>query len=188
MLHIVVSGQEFWDEKKEEFVYGKDTKLQLEHSLVSISKWESKWHKPFMSNRPKDAKTKEEIIDYIRCMTLTQNVDKDLYKRLSSNNIDSIVAYINDSMTATWFREDDVKKKKSGYNVTTSEQVYYLMIKFGIPFECQKWHINRLMTLIQVCEEEEKNHSRNNKKLTSKDLSKRSALNAARKKKLHTRG
>lgn len=184
MLPIVVPGEEYWDERKEEFIYGKDTKLQLEHSLVSISKWEAKWHKPFFSKRKKDEKTAEEALDYIKCMTLTQNVDPSVYRRLTQENYDEINKYIHDSMTATWFREDK-KKSSGGSQVTTSEQFYSWMVKFGIPFECQKWHINRLITLIRVCEEDSKPPQKMSK---NKLASSRTALNAARKKQLRTRG
>ena len=108
MLQLVLPRIEGWDEENEEFVtIAKEQKLTLEHSLVSLSKWESKWHKPFLT---KDTKSVEETLDYIRCMTLTQNVDPNTYKRITNEHINRVNAYIADSMTATWFRKDAVKQ------------------------------------------------------------------------------
>lgn len=145
MLRIVVPAAEFWDEAKEEFIYKAEQALQLEHSLVSLSKWESKWCKPFLS---KDEKTTAETIDYIRCMTLTQNVKPDVYERLSPENIQQVNQYIQAPMTATWFSDTSGGKRNS--EQITSELIYYWMIALNIPFECQKWHLNRLLTLIRV--------------------------------------
>ena len=146
MLSITIPSTQLWDESKEEFRYTKEQTLQLEHSLVSLSKWESKWQKAFLGNQPK---TTEETIDYIRCMTLTKNVDPEVYNYLTNKNIEDIGEYINSPMTATWFTED--KTAKPNREVTTSELIYYWMISYNIPFECQKWHLNRLLTLIRVC-------------------------------------
>ena len=147
MLQIVVPGREYWIERTGEFVYTKEQTLCLEHSLVSISKWESKWHKPFIytfGNNP----TVEEVRDYVKCMTLTQNVDPNVYLSLSSENLKDVFEYINNPMTATTFKEDKGKKSRE---LVTSELVYYWMTQANIPFECQKWHLNRLLTLIRVC-------------------------------------
>lgn len=151
MLKITIPPTELWDETKEEFVTFKGRTLALEHSLVSLSKWESKWCKPFVS---KQEKTLEETIDYIKCMTLTQNVSDDVYKYLTSENIADINKYIDAPMTATWFSES--KDSSSSQKQVTSELIYYWMITLNIPFECQKWHLNRLLTLIRVCNEESK--------------------------------
>lgn len=175
MLTIRIPAVDFWDESKEEFVSTKEQTLRLEHSLVSISKWESKWHKPFLS---KKEKTIEEILDYIRCMTITQNINPDVYGRLTNDNIARINDYIDDSMTATWF--SDEKRPKASGKVITSEVIYYWMVTLNIPFECQKWHLNRLLTLIRVCNEENKTP----KKLSRSEILRRNAaLNAARRKK-----
>lgn len=183
MLIINTNKGELYDEKKEEFISLGETKICLEHSLVSISKWESKWHKPFLDKRY--PKSEEEIIDYIRCMTITQNVDPNVYYLLSSSDIEKIQNYIEDSMTATWFLDN--KKNPGGRRVITSELIYYWMVALQIPFECQKWHLNRLLTLIRVCNEENKQGDK--KKRYDRDfLSNRAALNAARKSKLHSRG
>ena len=141
MLKITVPSSEQWDESKQEFVYTKECTLELEHSLVSLSKWESKWCKPFNS---KTDKTYEETIDYIRCMTLNSNVDPSVYSCLTNENINEINNYIEALMTATWFSKES--QGKSNSEQITAELIYYWMIALGIPFECQKWHLNRLLT------------------------------------------
>ncbi len=181
MLRInIPAGEEQWDEVNEIFIYPKGQTLQLEHSLVSLSKWESKWCKPFLSKKEKSF---EENLDYVKCMTLTQNVDPEVYSYLTSSNIDVINQYIDAPMTATTFREE--KTGKSNREQVTAEIIYYWMIALNIPFECQKWHLNRLLTLIRVCDI--KNSPP--KKMSRREIFKRnSALNAARKKQLNTRG
>ena len=181
MLYITVPSVELWDEVKEEFVKTKEQTLQLEHSLVSISKWEAKWCKVFLS---KKEKTYEETIDYIKCMTITQNVSPDTYKYLTKDNIEQINKYISAPMTATWFSEDKSGSRSNSEQVT-SELIYYWMIAFNIPFECQKWHLNRLLTLIRVCNIKNKPA----KKMSKSDIMRRNAsLNAARRKQLNTNG
>lgn len=174
MLQIIVPKTELWDEEKEEFIYVKEHKLQLEHSLVSISKWESKWCKSYFS---KKEKTKEEILDYIRCMTITQNVDPYVYYCLTKDNEEQIKKYIESPMTGLRFPKDG--KTAPSREVVTSEVIYYWMIALGIPFECQKWHINRLMSLIKVCNIKNKP----SKKLSGREVAERhAAINAARRK------
>ena len=178
MLEIVVPGHEFFDEDKNEFVTTKSTKLVLEHSLISLSKWESKWEKPFLSSN----KTVPETIDYIRCMTLTQNVDPLIYNSLSDENVRAVVAYIELPMTAT-----KVKSQKRARNneIVTAELIYYWMIALNIPFECQKWHLNKLLTLIEVCSIK----SQPQKKMSKSDILRSNReLNAARKAKYKTKG
>ena len=180
MLQITVSADELWDEAKGEFIPVKEQTLQLEHSLISLSKWESKWCKSFFS---KKEKTYEETIDYIKCMTLTQNVKPNVYLNLSRENIDEINKYIEAQMTATVFSEDHMRK--SSRETITSELIYYWMIALNIPFECQKWHLNRLLTLIRVCEIK----NTPPKKMSRREImSRNAALNAARRKQLNTRG
>ena len=148
--------------------------------MVSLSKWESKWCKPFLS---KQEKTTEETIDYIRCMTLTQNVDPEVYNFLTDDNIRDVNAYIEAPMTATWFSNSNTGKQNR--EQITAELVYYWMIALNIPFECQKWHLNRLLTLIRVCEV--KNSPP--KKMSRRELLNRNAaLNAARRKQLNSKG
>lgn len=146
MLTLTVCGVELYDEEKNEFIPPRSFTLQLEHSLVSLSKWESKWHKPFFT---KGAKTTEESIDYVRCMTITKNVPQSVYDDLSEENMREVEAYIDESMTATTFK--DLEQKKTNRTIITAEIIYYWMICANIPFECQKWHLNRLLTLINVC-------------------------------------
>lgn len=180
MLEVTVPARELWDELNQEFVVTKEQTLQLEHSLVSLSKWESKWCKPFLS---KQEKTKEEIIDYIKCMTLTQNVDANIYYFLTNDNIDQINKYIDAPMTATWFPEE--KNTKHSSEQTTAELIYYWMIALNIPFECKDWHLNRLLTLIRVCNIK----NQPPKKMSRREIMSRNAsINAARKRKLNTHG
>lgn len=180
MLVITIPATEMFDENKQEFFTLEEQKLQLEHSLVSLSKWESKWCKAFLT---KNEKTIEETLDYIRCMTITQNVDPSVYSRLTRSNIEEINNYIAAPMTATTFNENG--QKSNNREIVTSELIYYWMIALNIPMECQKWHLNRLLTLIRVC------NIKNTppKKMSKRDIASRNAsLNAARRKKLNTKG
>lgn len=180
MLIITVPATEMFNEKTQEFFTLKEQTLQLEHSLVSLSKWESKWCKAFLS---KEEKTLEETTDYIRCMTITQNVDPSVYSRLSNSNINEINNYIDAPMTATTFYGDTQKGR--GKETVTSELIYYWMISLNIPMECQKWHLNRLLTLIRVC------NVKNTppKKMSKKDIMRRNAaLNASRRKQFNSKG
>lgn len=181
MLHIKVPlGPEGWDEKKQEFVEPKTQTLQLEHSLISLSKWESKWCKPFLA---KSEKTGEEILDYIKCMTLTPNVKPEVYNYITSENMQEINRYIEAPMTATTFVDN--KNDKHSREIITAELIYYWMITLQIPPEYQKWHLNRLLTLIKVCII--KNAPGN--KMSKRDvMSRNTALNAARRKRLNTKG
>ena len=180
MLQIVIPGQEFWDEQKQEFINTKEQVLQLEHSLISLSKWEAKWCKVFLS---KQEKTQEETIDYIKCMTITPNVDPEVYNHLTRENIKEIEDYIAAPMTATYFSLDNAGK--SSREQVTSELIYYWMIALNIPFECQKWHLNRLLTLIKVCNIK----NQPPKKMSKREImSRNAALNAARRQQLNTKG
>lgn len=180
MLTLHIEDAEFFDERTEAFLTVKGQTLQLEHSLVSISKWEAKWQKPFLS---RESKTREETIDYIRAMTITQNVNPLLYLMISDQQIMEVNRYIDNPMTATTISKPE--GKGSVGKIITSEEIYYYMVAYQIPFECQKWHFNRLMTLIRVCDEKNKPK----KKMRKGDIARRNrSLNAARKAKLHTRG
>ena len=179
MLQIIVPATEQWDEIKQEFVYTKETTLQLEHSLVSLSKWESKWCKPFLS---KEDMTAEETIDYIRCMTITQNVNPEVYTCLSDENITQVHDYIQAPMTATFFRKENGPPSRE---IITSELIYYWMITLNIPFECQKWHLNRLLTLIRVCNIKNQPAKRRSQR---EIMEYNTALNEARRKKLNSKG
>lgn len=186
MLVINIPSIEYYNSETNEFVWIEGKSLTLEHSLVSVSKWEAKWHKAFLGG---EEKTQEEILDYIRCMTLTKNVDPAIYSNLTSENIKTIENYIDDPMTATTFSEDARKPiKKKGFGKqrpVTSEIIYYWMIALNIPIECQKWHLNRLLTLVRVVNI--KNSP--NKKMGKKELMDRNrSLNAARRKAMGTTG
>lgn len=180
MLRLTIPGEERWDEVKEEFATSKEQTLQLEHSLISLSKWESKWHKAFLT---KENKTYEETLDYIRFMTLNQNVDPEVYTRITKENMEQVNAYISDPMTATYFSDD--RKGGLSRETVTAELIYYWMIALNIPFECQKWHLNRLLTLIKVCNIK----NQPPKKMSKGEIMRRNAaLNAARRKQLNTKG
>lgn len=181
MLRITIpAGEEQWDEVNQVFIYPKEQTLQLEHSLVSLSKWESKWCKPFLTRQ---AKTFEETLDYVKCMTLTQNVNPEVYNYLTIANIDLINQYIDAPMTATRF--SDEKSKKTNREQVTAEIIYYWMVALNIPFECQKWHLNRLLTLIKVCNIK---NSPPKKKSMKEIMRRNTALNEMRKKQLHSKG
>lgn len=184
MLILTVPGGEFWDHKHMTFSQTKEVTLQLEHSLISLSEWEAKWKKPFLSI--KSGLTPDEFIDYVRCMTVTKNVDPEVYTRINQELADKIIAYIDDSMTATWFAEDSVSGAKPRHRETiTAEVIYYQMIALNIPFECRKWHLNKLLTLIRVCSIK----SQPEKKMSKAEIMKRNrALNAKRKARLGTHG
>lgn len=182
MLEIVIPSTELWDEKNEQFIYTNEQKLQLEHSLVSLSEWESRWCKPFIGKKDK---TKEQIIDYIKCMTITQNVKDECYDYLTTENIEQIDNYIAKPMTATWFRENkntaNVKRRP-----ITAELIYCWMIAFDIPIQCEKWHLNKLLTLIRVCNEENRPQD---KKISKQELMKQhSAINATNRKRFNSKG
>ncbi|MFR3295389.1 MAG: hypothetical protein ACLTW1_10490 [[Clostridium] innocuum] len=180
MLEITIPEIEQWDELKEEFVYSKEQKLILEHSLVSISKWEENWKKPYLTNEPK---TEAETLDYIKCMTVSKNVKPEVYRLLTNENREQILAYIGDSRTATRLPEN--KNGKGSGEQITSELVYYWMTQWNIPTEYQKWHFSRLITLIQICNI--KNQPA--KKMSKSEIMQRNAsINAARRKKFNTRG
>jgi len=180
MLTIVVGGDEVFDEESQEFDVRGGVTLYLEHSLISLSKWEAKFEKPFLST---DEMTDEESLEYIKCMTITRSVPDELYDDLSEDNLLEIQEYIGAKMTATWFNEKTPKSRKG--EIVTSELIYYWMTVFNIPFECEKWHIARLFALIQICN----NKQEKPKKMSRSELAQRNReLNAQRKAELGTRG
>lgn len=179
MLTLIIPPDELFDERTNKFIKVKGTTLQLEHSLVSVSKWEAKHHKIFLDDSY--TKTAEELTDYIKCMTLTQNVDPLVYMVLKPDAIKQINDYISDPMTATHFNENNIRKTaKKGPRSDekmSSEMIYYAMVANQIPFECQKWHLNRLFTLIRICGIK----NQDPKKMSKADLnSKYRSVNAAR--------
>lgn len=181
MLKLTFKPIEKYDELTNTFQYSDECVITLEHSLVSLSKWESKWHKPFLT---KDEKTLEETIDYIKCMTITKNVDEDVYSRLTNEHLQAVRDYIENPMTATTFSNLQ-EGRKINREIITSEIIYYWMTVFNIPFECEKWHLNRLLTLINVC------NIKNSppKKMGRREIYQRNkALNMARRRSLNTGG
>lgn len=146
MLKIVIGGTENYDESTSEFVAKGGTVIALEHSLLSLSKWESEFETPFLGSTKK---TEDEVRGYIRCMCLTPDIPPELFHHLSVDNVATINAYIDAKMTATWFSEQPGAPKTT--EVITAELIYYWMTVFQIPFECENWHLNRLFTLIRIC-------------------------------------
>lgn len=171
MLEITIPKKEMFNETLGKFIYTKEQKIKMEHSLVSISKWEMKYHKPYLS---KDNKTLEESLYYLQCMTITQNVDPLIYYSIDYQTTQLIRDYMENPMTATVIHNRKPMKQRRGF--VTSELVYFWMFSYGIPIECEKWHFNRLMKLIEVFSVEN-----SNQKMSPKDLaSYNSKINAAR--------
>lgn len=183
MLDILIPDTELYDSKNNRFINIKEQTLRLEHSLVSLSKWESKWHKPFLSDRYET--TYEELMDYIKCMTITQNVKPEVYKAITAHHIEQIKEYINTPMTATYFSKEE--NDTSNGKEITSELIYYWMSELGIPWESQKWHLSRLITLIKVFNAERKPQDK--RKRSESDMwAEYQALNKARKENLKSKG
>lgn len=183
MLPLLVSGKRKWDDVKEEFIpETKDYILQMEHSLLSISKWEAIYHKPFLSTE----KDLEMIVTYAKCMTIN-NVPDEVYDRLEPSHIDKITEYIENDMTATWFSDNKKAHTKGRMNgeIITAEIVYYWMIQMNIPVEFQKWHLNRLLTLIRVISVKNDPKSGKGRKMSAAE---RKAINLANRAKYHTKG
>ena len=169
-----------WDEVNEQFVYGDEVTLELEHSLVSLSKWESKHPKAFLTTKEKTA---EEHLDYIKCMTLTEDVPDEVYARLTQENVDQIVAYIEDPMSATYFFDD--KKQTGSRDVMTAEYIYYCMFANNIPLDFENRHLNQLIAIIKMCALK----SSPPKKMSKIDIANRHRqINAANRAKYHTKG
>lgn len=182
MLKIIVLGGEFYDEKSEEFVYSEDVVLELEHSLVSLSKWESKFRKPFLGI---EEKTDEEVIGYIEAMTLSGNFTQDIAQRLTTDQVTSINEYIASPESATTFSEAATRGGRGRSEVITSELIYYWMTVYNVPFECENWHLNRLFALLRICNiknSKEKKMSRN------AAAAQQRSLNAQRRAQLGTSG
>lgn len=194
MITITIPARpksEMWDPKLEIFVYEDavpETKITLEHSLISISKWESKWKKAFLK---KEEKSNEEVIDYVRCMTMEKNIPDRVYNFIPPSEIKRIIDYIEDPMTATHINSrpstGSMTEKK---DVVTSELIYYWMIVNEIPFECERWHINRLMALIQICSvKNAAMYGSKKNKMNKRDLLRNNAaMNAARRAKSGSKG
>lgn len=185
MIKITIPRTEYYDEAKKAFIYPieKDISVKLEHSLISLQRWESKWHKPFLSDQPK---TKEETLDYIRCMSINE-MDDEIFKYVPKSELDRVAEYIEDSMTATWFSDSVLNNPKylnKKKEVVTAEIIYYWMIALNIPAEYQKWHLNRLITLIKVINAKS-NPDKKNKKDIFKDYDR---LNSERRRMFNSKG
>lgn len=180
MLEIYVPPSEMWSEENAQFIYTRGQTLKLEHSLISISKWESHYKKPFLDSRL----SRDEVIYYTKCMTLNSGIDESTYYALTSENVKKIQDYIADPMTATIINEYS-NKRASSHEFITSELIYYWMIANQIPFECQKWHINRLLTLIRICTAKQQTGNKMSEKET---LNSYRALNKARRAKMKSSG
>lgn len=181
MLELTIQAYTLFDDATQEFTEVPERTIQLEHSLLSISRWESKWNKPFLSE---EAKTDDEIVDYTKCMTITKNVPDIAYHMITLEQFKAINEYISASMTATVIHDKEPGRGKN--EVMTSELIYYYMIACNIPFECEKWHLNRLMTLIKVCGI--KNDPNPKKQSVAETMKSNAALNAARRKKMNSKG
>lgn len=182
MLSLTITRPKMLNDETYEFIEGKTWVIQCEHSLVSLRKWEAKYHKPFLT---KGEKTWGETVDYIRCMTITQHVPEEAYQWISAENISEVNSYMEDPMTATWFGKEPEGKGKINGRQVTAELIYHWMIALNIPQEYQKWHLNQLLTLIKVCNEENKPP----KKRSQKELIAQYAeQNESRRRKFNSKG
>lgn len=192
-LTIHIDERELFDDRTNKFIHIPATTLTLEHSLVSLHKWEQKWKKPFLKEDTMKTLGPEAMIDYIRCMCMTRVSDENVFYGLSEANMQEIQKYINDPMTATWFADekDPTKKQHRPKEIMTAEVIYWQMIALEIPKEFEKWHLNSLLTLIRVCgvkNEEQYNQSNGKTKTPKPNLKSRAALNAQRRAKMHSKG
>ena len=182
---VEIDGVEMFDERTSRFIVVKPTVLTMEHSLIAVSKWESKFHIPFLREGDK---TPEQLLYYFECMTINQNVNPDVYKAITPEKQKEILAYIKDPMTATWINDNGkiVKGKKRGVDQEiTSELIYFWMSQYNLPSEYEKWHLNRLLTLIQICNQ----YNSPQKKMNKNDIIRNNdAINAARRAAMKTRG
>ena len=179
MLELPIPERELWDESSEQFVYTTPVRLKLEHSLISVSRWESKWKEPFLKSL--DQMPRNWLVDYVRCMSL---VDKADVTGIGDGELQMVLSYINDPHTATKIT-DRARRSRRRPETVTSELVYYWMTQFNIPFSCEKWHFNRLMTLIRVCQAK----GGPPEKLGRQEaMQQRALLNAKRRAAAHSRG
>lgn len=181
MLTIQVGATDVYDESSETFRAEGGFELQLEHSLAALSKWESEFEKPFLAGTDKSP---EEAMAYIRCMVLTPDPPEDFLDKLSTENVNEINAYINKKMTATWF-SDATPKTKRNTETVTAELIYYWMTIFHIEWEAQYWHLNRLFTLIRICNVKQ---DKPKKMSRGEVLARNRELNERRKREMGTKG
>jgi hypothetical protein len=180
MLRLIIEGDEIFDEETNEFSTFDNVILDLEHSLISVSKWESEYQKPFLSSK---LETYEEVLGYIKAMVITPDIDLDVLHKMSESNLDSIQNYIDSAQSATTF--GNMPERRGPGEIITSELIYYWMIAFNIPFECERWHLNRLFSLIRICNIKQSKP----KKMSRHEIAQRNReLNAKRKEQLGTSG
>lgn len=179
MLRLTIVTAEGFDDSKNEFVEYETAMVELEHSLLSLSKWESKWEIPFLGS---EEKTDEQVLDYVRMMILGDEITEELLSKFTVKEFDTIKKYINAKMTATTFNET---KKETAKEVITAEIIYYWMIALGIPFECETWHLERLLTLIKVCNIK---NAPKDKRSARQSAEERRALNEQRRRETGSRG
>lgn len=185
MLRIAIPKQEQYDEVTDLFIYTEERTLELEHSLYSLSLWESKWKVPFFDDAKKvGSKSGEQILDYIKCMTINRDgIPDDTYLFITPEILKQIMTYIEDPMTATTFKERNATSKNHvAHNAQfiTSELIYSFMFSLNIPLECERWNLNRLMVLIRCCQENNKSPEKMSKREVA-DYHR--ALNSARRRK-----
>lgn len=186
MLQVTIPESEFFDERTSSFIQFNETTLTMEHSLISLSKWEMKWQKSFLSLLEKQQLTHEQTIDYIRCMIITPALDRIPFVdvMITPDVISKVQAYINNPMTATVIGKNPYQKP-GRKKVITSELIYAWMISYGVPLDMQKWHLNRLLTLLRVLQVE----NGGSKKMANKDIyAQNRALNEARRTQFHSKG
>lgn len=181
-IEVTIPDQEMWDSEKNEFVYVKGCTIRMKHSLLSISKWEMTWKKPFL--KPGYVMTEEETLDYYRCMTITQNVDPGIYRYIPTSEQEKINKYIETPMSA-YIPQN---KKSGGVKHTfVSEHIYYWMTAANIPQSYEKWHLSRLLNLLEIAANE--NDPKKSKKMSRGEIYKQNQeLNSARRKALGTHG
>lgn len=187
MLVLSLTETEYFDSTTREFIYTKPVELKLEHSLLSISKWESIWKIPFLythDERGNDTKTREQLISYVKCMTLNKNVPDEVYSCIGTREIMQISEYINSELTATWFKEEPNGAKGESTKLT-SELIYYLMTANQIPWEAEKWHLSRLFTLLRICDVKSKKEKKMSK---AEQMAQQRNLNASRRKSRKSKG
>jgi hypothetical protein len=183
VLQIRIPEQEFWNERTEKFSYKKGCSLKLEHSLISISKWEAIWHVSFFDTKLSE----EQLLSYIQCMSLGPEIDLETVLRLTQDNIKEIVDYMKDPMTASSVKESKGPQQRRRERIT-SEYIYYLMIRYNIPDRYDQWHINRLIMLIRICSAKEA-EANPQKKTNSRELMREyDSINERNKARFNTRG
>ena len=181
---VTVPKSEVYDEENDIFYEIKnEVTLVMEHNLIAISRWESKFHKPYLT---KDTKTNEEILYYLECMTITKGVESYVYRCIPKSELLRITEYINDPMTGTTVRESPYAKKQGKEEIQSAELLYYYMFKLGIPKECENWHLNRLMTLMKVYGA--KDEKPDGKASRSELIARNRAINARNRSKYHSKG